>query len=136
MTTTALDNARAALAKLIAFLSEPATSDRDRAGVIQAFEFTFETTWKLLERVAEREGLEAESPKRAVTAAYKLGIVHDENLWLAMLQDRNLTTHVYHSQLADRIFTAISTKYAAALADAVRLAGDAIEAEPRHDTTP
>ena len=136
MTTTALDNARAALAKLIAFLSEPATSDRDRAGVIQAFEFTFETTWKLLKRVAEREGLEAESPKRAVTAAYKLGIVHDENLWLAMLQDRNLTTHVYHSQLADRIFTAISTKYAAALADAVRLAGDAIEAEPRHDTTP
>ena len=136
MTTKALDNAQAALAKLTAFVSEPATTERDRAGVIQAFEFTFEATWKLLKYVAEHEGLEAESPKRAVTAAFKLGLLQDENLWLSMLQDRNLTTHVYHSQLADRIFTAISTRYAAALADAVRLAGEAIEAEPRHDITP
>ncbi len=124
--TRVLDNAEAALAKLTAFVGEPATTDRDRAGVIQAFEFTFEVTWKLLKYVAEREGLEAESPKRALIAGHKLGLVQDEGLWIEMLQDRNLTSHVYHSELAERIFTAISTRYTAALADAVKLAAIAI----------
>ena len=36
-----------------------------------------------------------------------------------MLQDRNLTSHVYHSELAERIFVAINTRYAAALTEAV-----------------
>ena len=120
MTTRALHNAEAAVAKLTAFLREPVLTDRDRAGVIQAFEFTFEATWKLLKHAAEREGLDAESPKRALIAGDKLGHVRDETLWLEMLQDRNLTSHVYHSELADRIFAAINTRYAAALTDAVR----------------
>ena len=119
MTTRALLNAEAAVAKLTAFLREPVLTDRDRAGVIQAFEFTFEATWKLLKHAAEREGLDAESPKRALIAAHKLGHVRDERLWLEMLQDRNLTSHVYHSELADRIFAAIDMRYAAALTDAV-----------------
>ncbi len=119
MTTRALLNAEAAVAKLTAFLREPVLTDRDRAGVIQAFEFTFEATWKLLKHVAEREGLDAESPKRALIAGHRLGHVRDEGLWLEMLQDRNLTSHVDHSELADRIFAAIDTRYAAALTDAV-----------------
>ncbi len=122
MKPRALANAEAAVAKLTAFVSEPAISERDRAGVIQAFEFTFEATWKLLKFAAEREGLDAESPRRALVAAHKLGIVRDEMLWLDMLQDRNLTSHVYHAELAGRIFTAITTRYAAAIADAVALA--------------
>lgn len=120
MTTRALLNAEAAVAKLTAFLREPVLTDRDRAGVIQAFEFTFEATWELLKHVAEREGLDAESPKRALIAGHKLGHVRDEGLWLEMLQDSNLTSHVYHSELADRIFAAISARYAAALTDAVK----------------
>lgn len=107
------------MAKLTAFLREPVLTDRDRAGVIQAFEATFEATWKLLKHAAEREGLDAESPKRALIAGHKLGHVKDETLWLEMLQDRNLTSHVYHSELADRIFGAINTRYAAALTDAI-----------------
>ena len=99
---------------------------RDRAGVIQAFEFTFEATWKLLKHLAESEGLAAESPKRALLAAFKLGIVTDEALWLEMLRDRNLTSHVYHVDLAERIFEAIRDRYAAALEETVRLARSAL----------
>jgi hypothetical protein len=39
-TTKALENAEAALGALEAFLAEPVRSERDRAGVIQAFEET------------------------------------------------------------------------------------------------
>lgn len=122
-TSRALENAEAALGTLQAFLAEPVRSERDRAGVIQAFEFTFETTWKLLKHVAEREGLGADSPRRALVAAYKLGILEDEALWLAMLEDRNATSHVYHHQVAERIFLAVEQRYARALASAIRLAG-------------
>jgi nucleotidyltransferase substrate binding protein (TIGR01987 family) len=117
--TPALDNARAALHQLQSFLATPALSDRDRAGVIQAFEFTFETVWKLFKHIAEAEGLEAPSPKRALIAAHKLGLVEDELLWLDMLRDRNLTSHVYHSDFAISIFEAIQSRYAPALADGV-----------------
>ena len=119
MATRPLDNAQAALQQLQAFLATPVLSDRDRAGVIQAFEFTFDATWKLLKVVAEAEGLNAESPRRALAAAYRLGILEDEATWLEMLQHRNLTSHVYHAALAAEIFAAIRDRYVVALANAV-----------------
>ena len=119
MTAASLQNAEAALVALKSFLSQPVGSDRDRAGVIQAFEFSFEAVWKLLKAVAEREGLAAESPRRAIVAAYKLGLIDDEAIWIAMLNDRNLTSHTYHQQVAQRIFEGIRSNYAAALSAAV-----------------
>ena len=119
MKAKAQENAEAALAALTSFLAQPVASDRDRAGVIQAFEFTFETLWKLLKAVAEREGLQAESPRRALVAGYKLGLIDDEPPWLGMLNDRNATSHTYHHQVAERIFEAIRSRYAEALSGAV-----------------
>lgn len=128
MSSKSLANAEAALKQLVQFVQVPAVSDRDRAGVIQAFEFTFEAAWKLLKHLAEADGLLAESPRRALVAAFKMGIVTDEALWLEMLRDRNLTSHVYHLDLADRIFTAIRDRYAAALENTIKLARTALGA--------
>ena len=116
----ALANAEAAVATLREFLGTPVVSDRDRAGVIQAFEFTFEAVWKLFKAMAEREGLPAESPRRALVAGHSLSLIDDEALWLAMLTDRSLTTHTYHHQVAERIFSAVRDCYAPALDGAVR----------------
>jgi len=124
MSSRSLENATAALAQLRSFLSVPVVSDRDRAGVIQAFEFTFETTWKMLKAIAESEGLTAESPKRALAAGYRLGILDDEATWLDMLQHRNLTSHVYHAQLAREIFEAVRDRYVDALTIAIERATD------------
>ena len=57
--------------------------------------------------IAEGEGLPAESPRRALVAGHTLGLINDEGCWLAMLADRNLTTHTYHQQVAERIFIAV-----------------------------
>jgi Nucleotidyltransferase substrate binding protein like len=70
MTSRARENAETALAALQAFLATPVKTERDRAGVIQAFEFTFEAVWKLIKHVAEGEGLPAESPRRALMAGH------------------------------------------------------------------
>ena len=117
-----LDNAQRALEQLRAYLAEPVVTDCDRAGVIQAFEFTFECVWRLLKHVAEAHGLTAPSPKRAFSVALRLGLIQDEKLWLAMLHARNLTSHVYNPAVAVEIFDAVSQRYASALATAVESA--------------
>ena len=75
--------------------------------------------WKLLKHLAESEGLSADSPRRALMAGYKLGVLEDEAVWLDMLADRNATSHVYHHQIAERIFLAVETRYRRALGSAI-----------------
>lgn len=91
-------NLKQAFGQLESYLSEPAKTDRDRAGVIQAFEFTFEQFWKAFQKVAGAQGLEANSPRQALQAAFQIRLIEsmEENVWLEMLKDRNLTSHVYH----------------------------------------
>lgn len=91
-----------ALGKLEEFVAEPVRNDRDRAGIIQAFEFTFELVWKTIQRVAEREGLSAAGPRQALPAGADLELLdlRDEEAWLGMLKDRNLTSHIYNEDLA------------------------------------
>ena len=45
-----IENYEKALKKLHEFLSEPIVNDRDRAGIIKAFEFTFELSWKTIQK--------------------------------------------------------------------------------------
>ena len=45
------------VATLDRFLQEPVETERDRAGVIQAFEFCYELSWKSLQEIATSEGL-------------------------------------------------------------------------------
>ena len=108
-------NAEAAMARLEAFLTLPVQNERDQAGIIQAFEFTFETCWKLVQKVAMAEGLDAPSPRAAISAGFRMGLCEPENAWLKMLSDRNLTSHTYKSALAQAIFERVMSSHADAL---------------------
>jgi nucleotidyltransferase substrate binding protein (TIGR01987 family) len=89
-------------------------NDMVRDSVIQRFEFSFELAWKTLQLYLERQGLEAGSPRQALKSAFAQGIIQSEDeadVWLKMLEDRNLTTHTYHEDLAKAIYKRISTTY-------------------------
>lgn len=76
-------------------------------GTMQRFEFCFELAWKSLKlALAEREGLEVASPRQALQRAFALGWIEEE-AWLRMLQDQNLSSHTYRQPLADEIFSRI-----------------------------
>lgn len=45
-----------------------------RDATIQRFEYTFELAWKLFRKLAGIEGLEANSPRQAIRAAYDVGL--------------------------------------------------------------
>lgn len=63
------ENFHKALSKLESFVREPIVTERDRAGVIQAFEFTFEQCWKTFQKIAHREGIKSNSPRQSLQAA-------------------------------------------------------------------
>lgn len=92
------------------------TDDLLRDGVIQRFEFTFELAWKTLKAVFEDEGLIGlNSPKTVLREAFAAELIKEDELWLAMLNDRNSTAHIYNEQLAIEICHNIQEKYVFAL---------------------
>jgi nucleotidyltransferase substrate binding protein (TIGR01987 family) len=98
-----------ALKKLEEFLAEPAKTEREQAGIIQAFEFCFELGWKSLQKKAQSEGLAIGSPRRALEYALQSGAIStkDEPQWVQMLEDRNLTVHAYDEEVAKAILRRI-----------------------------
>lgn len=116
----AVDNFGKALAKLREFAAAPVEDERDRAGIVHAFEFTFEQCWKAFQRVAADQGLVAASPRQSLQAAVQLELIAttDEKAWLNMLRDRNMTSHLYHDQVAREIADRVVRLYLPLLAGA------------------
>jgi nucleotidyltransferase substrate binding protein (TIGR01987 family) len=87
-----------------------------RDGLIQRFELTFELAWKTLKEVFEDEGLIGlNSPKSVLREAFSAGLIKDEKLWINMLKDRNLTSHMYSESISIEIDKNIKDKYVNAL---------------------
>lgn len=84
-------------------------------GVIQRFEFTFELAWKTLKRFLYYQGIECYSPRNCLREAYSTGFINDDDLWLDMLDDRNLTSHIYDEEKIREIFKRIKENYLEAL---------------------
>lgn len=74
---------------------------------IQRFEFATELCWKTLKRFLEAEGEMVKTPRQTLQKAYKAEWISDEALWLAMLDDRNKTSHTYREELARQIYAHI-----------------------------
>lgn len=87
-------------------------------GTIQRFEFTFELFWKTVKRVFEEEGVEVSTPRETLSHAYQANWIQNEKLWLKMLEDRNITSHVYSEQEANQIFDRIHDRYLKELKEA------------------
>lgn len=111
--TRAMENLERALGELEDYAAIPVVNRRDKAGLIQAFEFTFELFWKLFQKLAPDAGLEAASPREALIAGVKLHLIATEESgsWAQMLRDRNLSSHTYNAALADEIVQRLLADY-------------------------
>lgn len=100
-----------ALKKLDEICKEPVETEIIRDATIQRFEFTFESVWKCLKRMASLEGLECFSPKSCFEVAYKMGFIEDEDVFIEIIDCRNRTTHIYDEIMALDIYTKIKGKF-------------------------
>lgn len=108
-----IHNFKMTLDELNEFLKLPIQNDRDVAGIIQVFEFTFEQCWKSIQKIAGTQGVEIGSPKAAFSYALQNTWikVEEEPKWLQLLKDRNLTSHTYQEELAKEVLARIQNNY-------------------------
>jgi nucleotidyltransferase substrate binding protein (TIGR01987 family) len=95
-----------ALKSLKEILSEE-FSKVTRDAAIQRFEYTVESIWKYLQTyLRQSEGIECYSPKSCLREAKNAGLLDEGQTVraLEMVDDRNLTSHTYHEEVAEAIY--------------------------------
>lgn len=86
--------------------------DLHKDGVIQRFEFTAELLWKTLKIILEYNSIDASGgPKMVIKQAFKFGYIQDDEIILDIIEDRNLSSHIYDEKTSDEIFKRISEVY-------------------------
>jgi len=88
-----------------------AKNDLDKDGVIQRFEFTMETLWKALRAILLYQGIECYSPRGCIKEAFRANLISDDEIILDMLEDRNISSHVYDEERSNKIFERIKNIY-------------------------
>jgi nucleotidyltransferase substrate binding protein (TIGR01987 family) len=87
-----------------------------RDASLQRFEYSFESSWKLLKGyLYQIEGLVCNSPKECFREGLKVGVLSAEETetCLVMTDDRNLTSHTYIESIAEAIFRKLPSYLAA-----------------------
>ncbi len=83
-----------------------------RDGVIQRFEFTTELAWKATREYLMEQGfIDINSPKSVMKEAFSVGLISDDKIWIQILNDRNLTSHIYKEEVADEICERVIKTY-------------------------
>lgn len=101
-----LHNFKSAVERLGEALIEmkKSTSSVIRDGVIQRFEFTTELAWKATREYLLDQGfIEINSPKAVMKEAFSYGLIKNDEIWVQILNDRNLTSHIYKEDISIEI---------------------------------
>lgn len=101
---------RKALAKFNEFYElEP--TEVHKVAVTQAFEFTFELSWKYLREILKDSEQEYfDSPSAIIKLGGKKNILtlNQVESWLLYLKSRNLTVHMYNQEVAEQIYQSLA----------------------------
>lgn len=109
-----LNNYKNALSRLHEAIEEEKASKSlaVRDGAIQRFEFTSELAWKTVREYLLSEGVtDINSPKKVMREAYNNDLIENTEGWLRILDDRNLTSHVYDDEDAKDIYNRIMNEH-------------------------
>ena len=124
-----VNSANRALKTLQELLGLQSLTIVERDAAVQRFEYTFEAVWKAGKAfLREIEGLEIGSPKGVIRGFLQVGLFTEEQtvLALAMVDDRNLTSHTYNEGLAEQICEQLDS-YAELMADWLSDMGKVLE---------
>ncbi len=106
-----------------ALLREPFARDveslsaLEKEGVVQRFEFSSELAWKTLKDYLEHEGkaMAPVTPRTVIKEAFAAQILPDGQVWIDMLNHRNLLSHTYDVQTFEAGVLAIRDRYLPAM---------------------
>jgi nucleotidyltransferase substrate binding protein (TIGR01987 family) len=86
----------------------------EKQGLIQAFEFTHELAWNVLKDYFEYQGnFNIKGSRDASREGFKYALIKNGNLWMQMIETRNLASHIYDKHSAEEIVKSIVLIYLA-----------------------
>ncbi len=86
-------------------------SDLEKAGVIQIYSFTFELGWKTVKDYLEEKKVIAKFPRDVIKEAFKYSVIENGDVWMDMLEKRNLMSHTYSEDTAELAYQLITKTY-------------------------
>jgi nucleotidyltransferase substrate binding protein (TIGR01987 family) len=83
-------------------------TDVIRDSAIKRFELCFDLAWKSVKFYAKDQGVECYSPRDCFKTAFQLKLIEYDERWLVMIDDRNLTVHLYNEKQANEVYSRLS----------------------------
>ena len=108
------DNLERALAQLQAAIKAQGNSPEQELfaiALIKAYEFCFELSWKTLKDLLAWNGIDAKLPRDVLKQAFSTGLIENGQLWIDMLEQRNLMAHTYDQAKAQQASELIRNLY-------------------------
>lgn len=108
------DNLQAAYGKLLQAVqahTQMPDDDLVQIALIKMFEMTFELSWKTMKDYLQYGGIDAKLPRDVIKQAFANDLVIDGQLWIDMLEDRNLMAHTYDEARARKAVDHICQRY-------------------------
>ena len=106
------ENYKKAFSQLERFIQKGKLNEFEAQGLIKAFEYTYELSWKVLQDLLKEKGYtDIAGPRPVIQQSFQDGYIEEGDAWMKMLKNRNLTTHTYDEETATEIVQEIKTIY-------------------------
>lgn len=105
------ENAHRNLIEMLELLKKEPLNKAYKLAVIQSYEMDIELTWKTLKDYLNYLGYKVQAPREVIKQAFSAEIIKDGEIWIQMLEDRNLTSHIYDESKAQEVVDSIVNDY-------------------------
>lgn len=109
------ENAHKNLIEMLDLLNKEPSSKAYKLAVIQSYEMDIELAWKTLKDYLDYLGYKLQAPREVIKQAFATEFIADGDVWIQMIDDRNLTSHTYDEAKAQEIVDSINEDYFAKL---------------------
>jgi nucleotidyltransferase substrate binding protein (TIGR01987 family) len=94
-----------------------ALNQLEKEGVAQRFEYSFELAWKTMKDFLEAGGLTISpvTPRQVLKDAFAAKVIEDGQVWIEMLDHRNLLSHSYDCAVFEKAVEALASRYLPAI---------------------
>lgn len=106
-----LENAHNNLIEMLDLLNKEPSNKAYKLAVIQSYKMDMELAWKTLKDYLNFLGYKLQAPREVIKQAFAIEIIADGEIWLQMLEDRNLTSHIYDEAKAQEVVDSIVKNY-------------------------
>lgn len=95
-----LDKAFGRLCEAIKGTQQEPANHLYQIALVGAFQFTFELCWKTMKDYLVYQGVDVSLPREVIKQAFHHQLIKDGDIWIKMLEERNLMAHVYQESAA------------------------------------